>query len=174
MGGIVKITGGQLKGRVVQFRKHPSVRPTSSRVREALFSMLGQSLDGRTFLDAFGGSGIMGIEAYSRGAQSTVCEKDFRTASQIRKTIEVLGANIEVLSKPVPKVLQMRQWQDVFLDPPYDDNPQHWLEQMALFSTDRLVIEFHNKWKVPEPSNGFHLRRHSRYGDSCIAIYTLG
>ena len=68
-GACMKITGGIYKGRVVQFRKHPSVRPTSSRVREALFSMLGQDLNGRTFLDAFGGSGIMALEACSRGAE---------------------------------------------------------------------------------------------------------
>ena len=136
--------------------------------------MLGQDLNGRTFLDAFGGSGIMALEACSRGAGATICEKDSKTASSIKKIVRELAAEVEVMSKPVPRALRQRQWMDVFLDPPYADNPQQWVDQLSTFSTDRLIIEFHNKWSVPVAPSGFQLVRHAQYGDSCIAIYALG
>ena len=71
----MRITGGTLKGRVLPVPVSSGVRPTSSRVREALFSMVGNHLDGVTWLDAFGGAGLTALEASSRGAAVTVFEK---------------------------------------------------------------------------------------------------
>lgn len=170
----MKITGGIFRGRLISFRKHLSVRPTASRVREAFFSILGQDLSARTFLDAFGGSGIMGLEASSRGAISTICEKDPRTAAHIRKVINQLSADVQLIQKAVPKGLGDRCWQDVFLDPPYANPPQDWLERLSPFATERVAIEFHHKWPIPTSADGFSLLRHARYGDSCLAIYTRG
>ena len=170
----MKITGGILRGRLISFRKHASVRPTASRVREAVFSMLGQELTNRRFLDAFGGSGIMGIEAYSRGAKTTICEKDFKTAAFIRSTLKKLDADIDVLNKPVPKALGDRTWQDIFLDPPYAEAPQLWLDRLAAYADERIIIEFHHRWALPVLPTPWQLERNARYGDSCIAIYTRG
>ena len=88
----MKLTGGQARGRSLRGRLPDGVRPTSARVREAVFSMLGQDLDGLAFLDAFGGSGLMGLEAWSRGAQVVVYERQRATARWIQRQGEALGA----------------------------------------------------------------------------------
>ena len=64
----MRITGGKFKNRIVRTTEQKAVRPTSAKIREAIFSMIGQNLEEKSFLDAFGGSGIMGLEARSRGA----------------------------------------------------------------------------------------------------------
>ena len=79
----MRITGGTLKGRVLPVPVSSGVRPTSSRVREALFSMVGNHLDGVTWLDAFGGAGLTALEASSRGAAVTVFEKNGRAYRDI-------------------------------------------------------------------------------------------
>ena len=94
----LRITGGQARGRVLKEPVGPGVRPTTDRVREALFSMVGQDLAGQTFLDAYGGSGIVAIEAWSRGAEVTIVERDRRTL----KALERRGAEVGVQWTLVP------------------------------------------------------------------------
>ena len=65
---MIRVTGGALRGRSLPARVPEGVRPTAGRVREAVFSMVGQDLRGWSVLDLFGGSGLIGIEAASRGA----------------------------------------------------------------------------------------------------------
>lgn len=169
----MRITGGNLRGRKIALRSHPSVRPTSARVREAVFSVLGQNLEGVRFLDAFGGSGIMGLEAFSRGATVTICESDLQTFAFIRKNVKMLGAEIEMLRGAVPGVLKRRIWEDAFLDPPYSTAPENWLQMVTPFVANRITIEFHKRWIIPNTPNEWSLVRHARYGDSTLATYQL-
>ena len=95
----IRITGGKYRGRMIVVGKSKNIRPTASRVREAVFSMIGHSVTG-SFLDGFGGSGIMGIEAYSRGATSVlICEASANVFRQLRKNVETIEPLIEVWLK---------------------------------------------------------------------------
>ena len=85
----MRITGGKYTNRRIQCPKG-EIRPAMDRMRESMFSILGD-LQGRNFLDLFSGSGLVAIEAASRGAEPVVLvEKDFRKAAVIRKNLEII------------------------------------------------------------------------------------
>ena len=85
----IRIVAGSLRGRKVACTVNPSLRPTPVKVREALFSILGDAVPGRPFYDVFAGTGVNGIEALSRGASSAVfVERDFRLAEDIDRHLK--------------------------------------------------------------------------------------
>ena len=79
----MRITGGKFKNRIVKTSDQKKVRPTPAKMREAIFSMIGQNLEGCSFLDAFGGSGIMGLEARSRGAHPVLIVENNRASFRV-------------------------------------------------------------------------------------------
>lgn len=85
----VRVVSGILRGRKIEFEINPLMRPTPQRVREALFSILGVSLNGIAFFDVFAGTGVNGFEAISRGAsKTTFIERDFHLAQAIERYIK--------------------------------------------------------------------------------------
>lgn len=124
---MTRIIGGTAGGRRIKAPAGESTRPTSDRVREALFSSLEStlgSLTGLRFLDLYAGSGAIGLEARSRGAGVvTLVEHDRRTAGLIRDNIRTLGFDgVEVLTSHVGRALAhppRTPYDIVFLDPPY-------------------------------------------------------
>jgi 16S rRNA (guanine966-N2)-methyltransferase len=134
----MRITGGRLRGRRLASIGGASIRPTSDKVREAVFSMVGQDLTGWVVLDLFAGTGSLGIEAISRGASSAVFVENARDA------LRVLRRNLglcSVLESGTAVVLEWDiragiPWRHpvlkgpfdlVFLDPPYREpvRPRH-------------------------------------------------
>jgi 16S rRNA (guanine966-N2)-methyltransferase len=124
---MTRIIGGSAGGRRLRAPSGDRTRPTSDRVREALFSSLDSdlgSLAGLRFLDLYAGSGAVGLEARSRGAGVvTLVEHDRRTASLIRDNVRALGfSGVEVVAGAVGRVLgapARAPYDVVFLDPPY-------------------------------------------------------
>jgi 16S rRNA (guanine966-N2)-methyltransferase len=120
----VRIIAGTHGGRELTAPKGRATRPTSDRVREALFSILGD-IDGLRVLDLFAGSGALGIEAVSRGAaQATLVDSAGPAIAAIRRNLDALGLDVEVVRQPAARFLQAasrdgRQYDLVFLDPPY-------------------------------------------------------
>lgn len=168
----MRITGGRLRGRTVPVRPGPGVRPTSARVREAMFSMLGQDLSGRSVLDAFGGAGLLSFEAGSRGAGPiTVCERSRKTAAALQRAATALGVALDLRVTDAARVLPTGTWDLVFLDPPYADDPAAWLARAAPACTWRLCIEHRSGPALPAEIAGLERLRARRYGDSAVAIY---
>src|SRR5947207_12579982 len=100
----LRIVSGSLKGRKVQCEVHAGLRPTPDMVREALFSILGNAVPGRAFYDVFAGTGVVGLEAVSRGATSArLIEKDPRQAADIQKYADQFGVadKVQVLRADV-------------------------------------------------------------------------
>jgi len=171
----VRLTGGSLKGRVVDVPDRPGVRPTAGRAREALFSMLGQRLDGCSVLDLFGGSGLLTFEAVSRGAgPARVVERDPRVAAHIRRSAAALGVEVEVLRADAARLTE-GTWDLVLLDPPYADPPERWLRHAGPRCRGRLVLEHRAGAALPEGVDGaegpLRLQGLRRYGASALAIY---
>ncbi len=84
----LRIVSGSLRGRKLTCQVHPGLRPTPDKVREALFSILGNAVPERPFFDAFAGSGVIGLEAISRGASfCQFLERDFRLAQDIERNL---------------------------------------------------------------------------------------
>ena len=146
---MTRIIGGSVGGRRLQAPRGASTRPTSDRVREALFSAVESwcgSLNGLRFLDLYAGSGAVGLEAWSRGAGIvTLVEQDRRTASLISRNAHTIGfAKANVVSAPVITTLRKppaAPYDVVFLDPPYP------LEDAAVVEALHALAD--NEWLVP-------------------------
>src|SRR5438552_4299108 len=84
----IRIVAGQFRGRKVSCDVHPGMRPTPQMVREALFSILGNAVPDRPFFDVFAGTGVVGLEALSRGGKGvTFVERDFRLVGELERHI---------------------------------------------------------------------------------------
>jgi len=124
----MKLTGGRSRGRVLVSLTGMDIRPTSSKVREAIFNILGQDMSGQMVLDVFAGTGILGIEAISRGAAGAVfIDKSNRSIDLIKKNLALCGfeALSRVLKRDVMEratfelLMGNRKFDLVFIDPPY-------------------------------------------------------
>lgn len=120
----MQITGGYLKSRKIDSPKGSNVRPTLSQIRESIFSVLFSIMDfgGKSFLDAFSGSGIMGFEALSRGFKS-VCffEKDKRTFFLLKENAKKLAVEADFYIGDTIKLLSKnnKKFDVIYVDPPY-------------------------------------------------------
>ena len=146
---MTRIIGGSVGGRRLQAPRGASTRPTSDRVREALFSAVESwcgSLNGLRFLDLYAGSGAVGLEAWSRGAGIvTLVEQDRRTASLIARNAQTIGfSRANVVSAPVITTLRKppaAPYDVAFLDPPYP------LDDAAVVEALEALAQ--NQWLVP-------------------------
>ena len=137
----MQVTGGIFRNRRIHIKNQKGVRPTSSKVREAIFSMLGQDLTGRSFLDSFGGSGIMGVEALSRGASPVrITERTGRTVRQIRQACQDLSNELQIMQCDAGVGL-LENWDIVFLDPPYRMSVIPFVRQALLTTNHTIVVE---------------------------------
>ena len=134
----VRIIGGQWKRTPLPVKNAPGLRPTPARVRETLFNWLGQDLTGWRCLDAFAGSGALGLEAASRGASEvTLVEQDPSLAKGIQAIVTRLKAEGSVRVERGDALAALRQRQGaaldlVFLDPPFGDGGNEALFRSAL------------------------------------------
>src|SRR4051794_12800005 len=88
----IRIVAGSLRGRKLNIVVHPGLRPTPQRVRESLFSILGNAIPDRPFIDVFAGTGVVGLEALSRGASvATFVERDHRLGNDIDAPLRSFG-----------------------------------------------------------------------------------
>jgi 16S rRNA (guanine966-N2)-methyltransferase len=171
----VRVVAGRYKGRRLRMPRGAPTRPTADRVREALFSMLGD-VSGARVLDLYAGSGALGIEALSRGADSAVfVERDPRAAAAIRANIDAVGANAEVRRQDVLAFLASdhRPFDLVFCDPPYDSGPRiagQLAERLPALLAEgaRTVTESDKRKPLELP---FPLLTERTYGDTRIAIH---
>ncbi len=169
----MRITGGDLRSRVVPGRIPPGVRPTSSKVREALFNMLGQDLTGFSVLDVFGGSGLMSFEALSRGAErATLVEKNAKTAAFVRRAARSLGLadRLEIRVGAAPVAIGEGSWDLVLLDPPYGESVAAVLASLEGRVRWRLVLE-HRRDEESPGAGGLELLERRVYGRTGLSIY---
>jgi 16S rRNA (guanine966-N2)-methyltransferase len=178
----IRIVAGTLKRRTLKTPLGLATRPTAGRVREALFSILGD-IEGARVLDLYAGSGALGIEAISRGAERALfveCDRD--AASCIRDNIAslALGGQATLLARPAERVA-LGEWRAagpfdlVLCDPPWSDLEAAVtvLQQLApaLVASSRVVLE-HPRRAKPELS-GFVRADRREWGDSAMSLFSL-
>jgi 16S rRNA (guanine966-N2)-methyltransferase len=141
-------------------------------VREALFSILGQDLSGCSVLDAFGGSGLLGLEAWSRGAQLTVLEQDPKAAAVIRDNAAALGCPL-VLHRGDTLLMSIAlgTFDLVLADPPYAADPKPILAALAPCVGGRLVLETDSSATPPADVAGLHCENHRSFGTTTLWFY---
>jgi len=175
----MRITGGSMRGRNVPVLALPGLRPTPSKVREALFSILGDIADCRV-LDLFSGSGIMALESLSRGASSVISVEQQRRAvmhlQQLQTSLSVTDS-WQILPTSVERALPGLAGQAfdlVFADPPYAkgfaEKLPAWLARHGI-SCGQLVIEESAKVAPLWPA-GWTCRQSRRYGDTTLHFLT--
>jgi len=181
----MKITGGRSKGKILASPKGMDIRPTSSKVREAIFNILGQDMTGIRVLDLFAGTGILGIEALSRGAHHAVfIDRSDHAIKIINKNLALCGyhdickvirSNITNMSDF--KFLSLKKGFDlVFMDPPYRKGiippVLAALSGFGTLSDQALVVtESAKKDNLPERVETLLLSDRRTYGETKIDIY---
>ncbi len=124
----IRIVAGSLRGRKLTCTVNANLRPTPQRVRESLFSILGNAVPGRPFLDVFAGTGVVGLEALSRGAAAVLfVERDFRLIADLERHIEAFGVAGQARIARSDVYRWGERWQapdepvTFFLSPPFAD-----------------------------------------------------
>jgi 16S rRNA (guanine(966)-N(2))-methyltransferase RsmD len=175
----MRIIAGTLKGRRLDSPDWPGLRPTSDRLRETLFNVLAPRIAGARFLDAFAGTGAVGIEALSRGAAHvTFVEQDRRAWRLLEENLARCGVNdryaiIRAGFKGAVGGL-VGPFDIVFLDPPYGAAElSQALEAAAPLVTGdaRLIIEHARRDTAPEGAAGLRRTRELKQGDSVLSFF---
>jgi 16S rRNA (guanine966-N2)-methyltransferase len=169
----LRLTGGVAGGRVLRTPVGPGVRPTTERVREALFSMLGQDLSGWRVLDAFGGTGGIGLEAWSRGASVVVVERDGRARRALGRRGAEVGATWTVKGGDVvARAAGLGRFDLVYVDPPWTDPGLFTRAAAALapLAGRWYVVEAPVRQVLPEMP-GLVLDRRRVYGSAVLALF---
>ena len=174
----MRVTGGIYRGRTI-LCPPGEIRPSMDRMRQSLFSILG-NLDGASFLDLFSGSGILGVEAASRGAAPVLLvEKDPKKKSSILKNISFVQTGIDLVIAPVERFLRTnrRAWDIIFLDPPFArEGKEAILDQAGAaphLAPDGLVIlHLHSAEKLSvDERPGLELADRRTYGQSLLLFF---
>lgn len=189
----MRISGGVAKGRKIGIKKAFSkkvedfeLRPTSSKVREALFDIIRDKVSEASFLDLYAGTGAVGIEALSRGARNAVfVESDLLRAKLINNLL------IEFSLKDKAKVVKMsafdfilgegrrgHKYDIVFVDPPY--HSEELMKMLSLIgggdileAAGIVVVEHFSKITLPDIIGDIMFVKHYKYGDTTLSLYRL-
>jgi 16S rRNA (guanine966-N2)-methyltransferase len=178
----MRIVAGRARGRKLAVPPGRGVRPTSDRVREALFSSLGRAVEGARVLDLFAGSGALGLEALSRGAASAVFVDSARRAREaLARNLSATGFEplARVIAGDALKSLEQlaregARFDLVFLDPPYAaDLCSRALERLGalgLLAPRAQVVAEHPAGEGPQPIAGLRIIAVKRYGGTSLTL----
>jgi len=181
----MRVIAGTYRSRVLKSLKGLALRPTSDRLRETLFNMLGSGISGSRFLDVFAGTGAVGIEALSRGAtQATFIENHAPSAALIRKNLASLeissAANVicaDALKGLIAIKAAAHQYDYIFIDPPYaaTEDYSRVMKHVAasnILATGGIVIVEHRKtFNIAESFGSLKHVRLLRQGDAALSFY---
>jgi 16S rRNA (guanine966-N2)-methyltransferase len=172
----MRIIAGRFRSRLLKSVPGLSVRPTPDRLREAMFNVLAGRVEGRVFLDAFAGSGSVGLEALSRGAQHVVLMEKSPAALQIiRENVEALGVREEVtvLRGSAARLLEGITADIAFVDPPYEQKSQYGTALLALANTECLLViaQHPSRLALEEEYGRLRRQRVLRQGDNSLSFY---
>jgi len=184
----VRVIGGSSRGRKLQTPRGLSVRPTSDKVKESLFNILGGmlgSLDGCTVLDIFAGTGNLGIEALSRGAKSAVFIDSSRESTAIiSKNLSLTGFTdrSRIILKDFCPALSILEssgeiFQLIFIDPPYQkgliEKCLQQLQKSSVIDEQTVVVtEFSSREDIADCHGCLQQIDKRVYGDTALAFYT--
>lgn len=180
----MRVISGKFRGLKLKSLKQDTTRPTTDKVKESLFNMIGPYFSGERILDLYCGSGALAIEAISRGAAAAVCvEKNYQAMKIIQENIRLTrqSASFETLKLPADKALQKlaREGQSfdiVFLDPPYakqtiSENLTVMVENDLLAEDACIVCETDSQIDLPEKIISLTQVRLRTYGITKLTIY---
>jgi 16S rRNA (guanine(966)-N(2))-methyltransferase RsmD len=183
----MRIISGTSKGRRLAAPKGHSLRPTSDRVKESIFNILGKEVEGKAVLDLFSGTGNLGIEALSRGAKKTFfVEKAREALRMIQRNLLQCGFSdlAEVIPKDVNRAIGILEasgesFDLILMDPPYEKG---WIQRTLVKLNNHniyhegsvLVIEHGRREPLPQKTGRWTLIKQRMIGDTVISILQAG
>ena len=188
----MRIVAGKYRSRILKSLKGPTLRPTSDRLRETLFNVLGPAIEGSRFVDVFAGTGAVGIEALSRSAAEAIfIENHAPAAKLIRQNLDSLKitSGTTLLTADALRGLEMLAARHksstprvdyVFLDPPYAASVDYartleFLGSATFLAPDAFVIfEHHHKFTLPEQFGALRRTRVLKQGEASLTFFLNG
>lgn len=180
----MRVVAGEFGGRKLKTLTGNNTRPTTDKVKGAIFNMIGPYFDGGVCLDLFSGSGSLGIEAVSRGMeQAVLVEKNFRAMEIIRENVAMTKQTeaFELLKMPANQAIQrlaenQQRFDLVLLDPPYAKQEivkqiERLCQNELLTETATVVCETDKEVQLPKVIGPLHLRKRQNYGITAVTIY---
>ena len=181
----MRIIAGKYRSRIIKMPKGVKIRPTKDRIREALFSIIGEFIYDAIVLDAFAGSGAFGIEALSRGAKRVVfIDEDKRCVATIKENLKTLGikdGTVSIIRMDTFKAFYVlehkkEKFNIILLDPPYYKD----MAKKSLIKLNHrdilklpciIIAEHHKDDTLPKDFNSISSYRTARYGDIWLSFY---
>ncbi|MDA1475663.1 16S rRNA (guanine(966)-N(2))-methyltransferase RsmD [Bacillus changyiensis] len=180
----MRVISGVYKGRAIKAVPGTSTRPTTDKVKESIFNMVGPYFEGGIGLDLFAGSGGLGIEALSRGFDRLVfVDRDFKAIQTVKANLKTLGVEkcAEVYRNDAERALYAAskrglRFDAIFLDPPYQEQKLKALlimiEKSNLLNDNGFILAEHAKEVVlPQETGELHISRQEIYGLTGVSIY---
>ena len=180
----MRIIGGTARGKRLASFRGMSIRPTTDKVREAIFNILSQPFSFKTVLDLFAGTGAMGIEALSRGAETAVfVDNDPKAVKIIKKNLELcrFTGRAKIINMGVQSALtfankKRESFDLIFIDPPYLKSLTavvlNYIADKRLLSADGLIVAESSKRMIWDGEvKGIELFDRRRYGDTVVSFY---
>lgn len=183
----MRVIAGKFRRRRLKGPGTLHIRPTSDRLRETLFNILGPAVEDSLFVDLYAGTGAIGIEAASRGAREVILvESNAKAAKLIRENLAALGiqAGVELIAadavKGIERISDRHLVADfIFLDPPYERAEEYFrvLESLdashVIAPQGIVIVEHRNGMEVPERLNRLECTRQVEQGDATLSFYRL-
>ncbi len=180
----MRVIAGEARGRPLKAVPGMNTRPTTDKVKEAIFSMIGPYFDGGMALDLFAGTGGLGIEALSRGMEKAIfIDSEKTSVATVRANVEAarMTDKAEIYCNTADRAIKLLAKREalfalVFLDPPYRmknaDMLMSELSDRGLLENGAVIVVEHDSGhRYPEGITGFIHRRHAQYGETAVTIY---
>ena len=182
----MRVISGEFRGRKLEEIEGMEIRPTSDRVKESLFNILGTRLMDCAFLDLFAGTGGIGIEAYSRGAELVVfIDESAKSIKVLRNNLDKLNISdkVEIHNTDYANAINKlayanKKFDIIFIDPPYlkgfEKNALAQISECKVLADEGIIIVEHDlKDIMPESSGNLKLSRQNKYGNTMLSFYGL-
>ncbi len=180
----MRVVSGSCKGRPLKAVPGMSTRPTTDKVKESIFNIIGPYFNGGLAVDLFGGSGGLGIEALSRGIETCIfVDRDAKAVATIHKNLEAcrFTEQAEVYRNDAERAIKAiakreLSFKVIFLDPPYKEQKLKALieliDSFRLVEDGGIIVAEHDaEVTLPELIGSFKLKRYESYGISAVSIY---
>jgi 16S rRNA (guanine(966)-N(2))-methyltransferase RsmD len=172
----MRVIAGEFRSRPLKSVPGLDTRPTPDRLREALFNILAPRIEGIVFLDAYAGTGAVGIEALSRGAARAIfIERSRAAAAVLRENIASLNLSTraEILQGRVLQYLAQRRGDIVFLDPPYtlESEYEEAMKLLVEAPPPLVIVQHASRFSLEDHYGRLKRRRVVRQGDNSLSFY---
>jgi 16S rRNA (guanine(966)-N(2))-methyltransferase RsmD len=177
----MRVIAGEFRSRRLKTLPGLALRPTPDRLREALFNVLAPHIAGVTFLDAYAGSGSVGIEALSRGASHAVfVEKHFAAANMIRQNLASLQIEDRATVVQRSSLAALAEWDaDIyFLDPPYTQPAEYrsiltLLGERTLRPQATVLVQHARRFGIADAYSQLRRTRVLAHGDNAVSFFVV-